>query len=493
MHLRMLPLYDEPWICCHYFRYFALDAWDRPATYVTKKRVGKEGNLARVFILFLCLLLLQTSTTVNIIQNIPKPSGLSWIKSILQSLFVLDSATESVMPNTPSVYVELPPSRLFRLPSPTELFNTINSLGVHPSFLPVKYHKYYVISLDVLLSIAVVISYISLVLIANQTNRLRKNRPRAWCQTRIFRTVMLLHNSLLAVFSAAVFYLTLKVIYETFPSRHNQNYEVQVVDYFCKVGRPSWTTDGSEVTDHIRQHWSKDPWNNGLGALAWVFYLSKFYELLDTVLILMKGKEASFLQMFHRTGVLICLGAMIHSRNPLIVIGIVFNSGVHSIMVSANSISRKQWFVNNVSLAQYTYYTLTCLRFRVPGALKQTLTALQITQFVMGYILGFVYLFIHYDFPVSLKTPHGSSDITRLKPINSPQIILHQEDRVETTLANQYVTISCLTQSSHVFLLLLGGLLYLFPLTYLFSRFYFRTYRCREILGLKDSHFSCRK
>lgn len=94
---------------------------------------------------------------------------------------------------------------------------------------------------------------------------------------------------------------------------------------------------------------------------------------------------------------------------------------------------------------------------------------LQITQFVVGYTFGFIYLFIHYDFPASLRTYHESPDITRLKAISFYQMMLDQDEPGEATPANRYLTVSCLTHSSHVFLLLLGSL-YLLPLTYMFSR-----------------------
>lgn len=246
------------------------------------------------------------------------------------------------MSNSPFVYIGLPPSKLFRFPSYTELFDSINSSRDHPSFLPVKSHKYYAMSVDALLVITTVIMYVSLVLIANRWNRVRKNQPSPWCESGIFRTIMILHNSFLAVFSATVVYMALRVIQDTFPFQDDQDYEVQVVDYFCKFASPTWTTGRSEMTDGLQRQWSGDPWNNGLGALPWVFYLSKFYELLDTGLILMKGKEASFLQIFDHAGVLVYGCAMLHCMTPQILIPLLVNSGVHSIMVRSNSILLKQ-------------------------------------------------------------------------------------------------------------------------------------------------------
>jgi hypothetical protein len=35
---------------------------------------------------------------------------------------------------------------------------------------------------------------------------------------------------------------------------------------------------------------------------CYIFYLSKFYEVLDTVIILAKGKKVGMLQSYHHTG-----------------------------------------------------------------------------------------------------------------------------------------------------------------------------------------------
>ena len=58
------------------------------------------------------------------------------------------------------------------------------------------------------------------------------------------------------------------------------------------------------------------------------------------------------------------------------------NSGIHALM--------------------YAYYTLTALRFKIPVAVKQTLTTLQIAQFVVGVTFAFAHLFIAYDIPISV-------------------------------------------------------------------------------------------
>lgn len=53
---------------------------------------------------------------------------------------------------------------------------------------------------------------------------------------------------------------------------------------------------------------------------------------------------------------------------------------------------------------QYTYYTISALRIRVPQAIKRTLTTLQISQFVLGATFAALHLFVYYTVPVS--TPY---------------------------------------------------------------------------------------
>ncbi|KAI8813367.1 GNS1/SUR4 family-domain-containing protein [Cladochytrium replicatum] len=105
-------------------------------------------------------------------------------------------------------------------------------------------------------------------------------------------------------------------------------------------------------------------------AWSWLFYLSKYYEIMDTVILLVKGKRASLLQSYHHAGAIIsmCLG-----RETAIWIFVVFNSFIHTLM--------------------YFYYALMTIHIRPPTLLKQSLTPLQISQFLIGGSLASSYLF----------------------------------------------------------------------------------------------------
>lgn len=74
-------------------------------------------------------------------------------------------------------------------------------------------------------------------------------------------------------------------------------------------------------------------WNEGLAFYGWLFYLSKFYEVVDTMIILLKGKKSSFLQTYHHAGAMLCMWAGIRYMSPPIWMFVFVNSGIHTIMV----------------------------------------------------------------------------------------------------------------------------------------------------------------
>jgi hypothetical protein len=92
----------------------------------------------------------------------------------------------------------------------------------------------------------------------------------------------------------------------------------------------------------------------------WVnhFYLSKYWEFLDTAILILKGKKPSFLQEYHHAGMVLAMWAIVVSQeaNAFWVVGL--NSAIHTIM--------------------YTYYTAAALGYRWAG--KSLLTQAQILQ-----------------------------------------------------------------------------------------------------------------
>lgn len=72
---------------------------------------------------------------------------------------------------------------------------------------------------------------------------------------------------------------------------------------------------------------------DGLVYMFWVFYLSKFYEIVDTLIILSRGKKSSTLQTFHHAGVILLGWVGLRYESPMAPFGAMVNAFVHTLMV----------------------------------------------------------------------------------------------------------------------------------------------------------------
>lgn len=186
-------------------------------------------------------------------------------------------------------------------------------------------------------------------------------------------------------------------------------------------------------------------------------------------------------------------------------------------------------YVENLLLTrfQYTFYLFSALGVRVPKWFKQTLTTLQITQFVVGAAYAFLHLFIAYQIPVSVPYIYhlgtAATKIASSVPIDisatassaiatvsagvgawlkkaalraagyeglAENVLNEQgqtfgidavhaaEDlvaREETRYRDEVQWVHCLDTSGQVFAILLNCM-YLLPLTWLFLQFFITSY-----------------
>jgi len=107
-------------------------------------------------------------------------------------------------------------------------------------------------------------------------------------------------------------------------------------------------------------------------TIIWYFYLSKYYEYMDTFLIYLKGKEPIFLQKFHHVGAVICWHISYVYSGDGIWIASLFNSFIHTIM--------------------YSYYLGTLLKINAVKVVKQYITSMQLLQFFSAIPLT-IYLY----------------------------------------------------------------------------------------------------
>jgi len=119
----------------------------------------------------------------------------------------------------------------------------------------------------------------------------------------------------------------------------------------------------------------RDPIKGPLYYWSYIFYLSKFYELLDSYLLVLKKKPLLFLHVFHHTVMPFVCWAGLEGRWCMALWTSVFwNSFVHVIM--------------------YYYYFISSIGYNPWW--KKYLTILQIYQFVSGVI--YTYAFFSYYF-----------------------------------------------------------------------------------------------
>jgi len=116
-------------------------------------------------------------------------------------------------------------------------------------------------------------------------------------------------------------------------------------------------------------YYMNDPWIN---RLIFYFYLSKYYEYLDTFIIYAKGKRPIFLQKYHHIGAVICWHLGWFYKVDAVICASIANSFIHSIM--------------------YLYYLLIILKVKL-NLIKPYITYLQVIQFFTGFIS------IYYFFP----------------------------------------------------------------------------------------------
>ncbi|XP_057976502.1 elongation of fatty acids protein 3-like [Malania oleifera] len=108
---------------------------------------------------------------------------------------------------------------------------------------------------------------------------------------------------------------------------------------------------------------------------AYLFYLSKLLEFVDTLLIFIGGslRRLSFLHVYHHAAVVVMCYVWLQTSQSLLPVALVTNASVHTLM--------------------YAYYLLCALGRRPRW--KRAVTDLQIAQFVFSFGVSGVMLYYH--------------------------------------------------------------------------------------------------
>lgn len=328
------------------------------------------------------------------------------------------------------VNFQLPPRLVFGIPSvsktplppyplndPSPLFKELFRITLHPAFVVCFALTYF-------LSVHYINDYViiprqkkALGVLTEKDPKLLKKLPLVpfkIAKTALFRRFVLLHNMALCIYSVYTFVGITSTINQIshslydifFYNTQNTTKTALFWQSICNLETGLWAPKPIATT-------------KGLSFYSYWFYISKFYEIIDTIIILLKGKPSSLLQSYHHAGAMLSMWSGVRFVSPPIWVFVVFNSFIHSIM--------------------YFYYTLSCLHIRVPVIFKQTLTTLQICQFVFGGSLALAHMFVLYY------------------------------DHLTGSFKN------CIANPSHLLLIFIN-VLYLTPLTMLFGAFWIESY-----------------
>ncbi|KAH8815739.1 fatty acid elongase-like protein [Xylogone sp. PMI_703] len=389
------------------------------------------------------------------------------------------------------------PPRQYPLPLPPPAAGS--SPAAPPFTIPANV---FTAALDVRVPITIAAVYAVTVMTLNRYNKSRGFKAWAISKTRPFFWFVVAHNIFLAVYSAWTFIGMLRTLRTTTARWSGPGGFAGTADSLCKVhGIPD--VGNAVVYDENASQWvSQNPsvhlsstgnpdstdlgrlWNEGLAFYGWIFYLSKFYEVLDTAIILAKGKKSSTLQTYHHAGAMMCMWAGIRYMSAPI------------------------WV-----FCLYTYYTLTAFSVYVPQALKRSLTTMQILQFVFGASYAALHSFVYYTIPVQVSEvePSFSSAASAASTVVSSAVAAATSAGAASTLKKflfraageeglaenvsrgpvnrhagnlsirgqtyhtEYQTVPCIDTSGQTFAIWLN-VLYLAPLTWLFVRFFIRSY-----------------
>jgi len=254
-----------------------------------------------------------------------------------------------------AVSFSLPSSALFKFPPNTNpAFLSPPPVG-SSAFAP-PFHipdNIYNAVLDPKVPITIAALYAVTAKALNAYNKSTGKRPWDISKTATFRWFVIAHNVFLAVYSAWTFVGMFGALRRTMVSPLGPTGLSGFVDSVCKLNGPaglgnaaifdeatgSWQSYGSETAldaNGIPSRFAMGRlWNEGLAFYGWIFYPSKFYEVLDTFIILAKGKFSSTLQTYHHAGAMMCMWAGIRYMSAPIWMFVFVNSGIHAMMVSA--------------------------------------------------------------------------------------------------------------------------------------------------------------
>lgn len=164
-----------------------------------------------------------------------------------------------------------------------------------------------------------------------------------------FKVSIAIHNLLLAIFSFMVAANTWPIVLG-----HYKSYGA--FETYCDPNGTLWGQ------------------SSGFGAWTTIFYISKYWEFVDTWILVFKGKNPSFLQVYHHTGIAFCMWVGVLSQSSWLVAVVLLNSIIHTLM--------------------YTYFLVKTISPTTQIKSAKYLTQAQIGQFFTGIFYSAAVLFL---------------------------------------------------------------------------------------------------
>jgi hypothetical protein len=151
---------------------------------------------------------------------------------------------------------------------------------------------------------------------------------------------------------------------------------------------------------HKHQYYFND---QDFDQYIFIFYLSKYYEYIDTLLLYLQGKKPIFLQKFHHIGAVICWHLAYFYKVDSIAFITIANSFIHTIMYAYYFISvfRVVWirqykiYVTSLQLIQLSLSVSLPILYYPPN---ETVFNYRVLLFFNAYIFCLIVLFVHFSY-----------------------------------------------------------------------------------------------
>lgn len=151
---------------------------------------------------------------------------------------------------------------------------------------------------------------------------------------------------------------------------------------------------------HKHQYYFAD---SNFDRYIFLFYLSKYYEYIDTLLLYLQGKKPIFLQKFHHIGAVICWHLAYFYKMDSIAFITIANSFIHTIMYSyyiislfkVNWIRKYKIYVTSMQLTQLSLSVSLPILYYPPN---ETVSNYCILLFFNAYIFCLILLFLQFSY-----------------------------------------------------------------------------------------------